>query len=105
LINNCICRVVEYQSKKKDVEKCIKVYHFIAKKKKQENCTIGAQFTMYDRIFKKKPNTMSMEWVRNFLKIFHPLKWKVHNRNLCMVNSWFNDTKDEEVNVFLNANL
>jgi hypothetical protein len=73
LINSCICRVVEYQFEKKDVEKCIKVYHFIAKKKKQENYTIGAQCTMYDRIFKKKPNTMSMEWGRDFLRIFLPL--------------------------------
>jgi len=27
---------------------------------------------MYDRIFKKKPNTVSMEWGRDFLRIFHP---------------------------------
>jgi hypothetical protein len=60
---------------------------------------------MYGRIFKKKSNIVSVEWSRNFLRIFHPLQWKVHNRNLCMVHSWFNDTKDEEVNVFLNSNL
>jgi hypothetical protein len=60
---------------------------------------------MYDRIFKKKLNTMSVEWGKYFLWIFHPLQWKVHDQNLCMVCSWFNDTKDEEVNVFLNANL
>jgi hypothetical protein len=59
---------------------------------------------MYDMIFEKKPNTMFVEWGRDFLRIFHPLKWKVHNQNLRMVCSWFNDTKDE-VNVFLNANL
>ncbi len=29
----------------------------------------------------------------------------MHNRNLCMVHSWFNDMKDEKVNVFFNANL
>jgi hypothetical protein len=60
---------------------------------------------MYDRNSKKKPNTVSMEWGKYFLWIFHPLQWKVHNQNLCMVSSWFNDTKDEEVNVFFNANL
>jgi hypothetical protein len=97
--------IAEYQYEEKDVEKCIKVNHSTAKKKKQDNCTTNAQFTMYDRIFKKKPNTMSMEWGRDFLRIFHPLQWKVHNRNLCMVRSWFNDTKDEKVNVFFNANL
>jgi hypothetical protein len=90
---------------KGDAKKCIKVDHSTAKIKKQNNCTIDGQFTMYDRIFKKKPNTMSIEWDKDFLRIFHPLQWKVHNRNLCMVCSWFNDTKDEEVNVFLNANL
>ncbi len=60
---------------------------------------------MYNRIFKKKPNIVSMEWGRDFFRIFHPLQWKVHNRNLCMVRSWFNDIEDEKVNVFLNANL
>jgi hypothetical protein len=60
---------------------------------------------MYDMILKKKPNTVSMEWGRNFFRIFHPLQWKVHNQNLCKVRSWFNDIEDEKVNVFLNANL
>jgi hypothetical protein len=27
---------------------------------------------MYDRIFKKKPNIVSMEWGRDFLRIFTP---------------------------------
>ncbi len=71
--------IVEYQFEEKDVVKCIKIYHSIAKEKKQDNCTIDTQFTMYDRIFKKKANTMSMEWGRDFLTIFHPLQWKVHN--------------------------
>ncbi len=48
---------------------------------------------------------MYMEWGRDFFRSFHPLQWKVHNQNLCMVCSWFNDTKDEKINVFLNANL
>jgi len=60
---------------------------------------------MYDEIFKKKSNIVFVEWGRDFLRIFHPLQWKVHNQNLCMVCWWFNDTNDEEVNVFLNANL
>ncbi len=60
---------------------------------------------MYNMIFKKKLNTMYVEWCRDFFRIFHHLQWKVHNQNLCMVRSWFNDTKDEKVNSFLNANL
>jgi len=54
LIRNYICRVVEYQFEKKDVEKCIKVDHFITKKKKQDKCTTDAQFTMYDGDFQEK---------------------------------------------------
>jgi hypothetical protein len=38
-----------------------------------------------------------VEWKKDFLKIIRPLQWKVHNQNLCMVCSWFNNTKYEEV--------
>jgi len=60
---------------------------------------------MYNKILKKKPNIVSMEWDIYFLWICHLFQWKVHNRNLYMVRLWFNDTKDEKVNVYLNANL
>jgi hypothetical protein len=50
--------VTKYQSEKKDVEKCIKNDHFTTKKKKQDNYTTNVQFTMYDKIFKKKPNNV-----------------------------------------------
>jgi hypothetical protein len=60
--------------------------------KHSSQCRIGVSRKIKHNVFG------FMEWSRDFLRIIHPIEWKVDNQNLCMVHSWFNNTKDEEVN-------